>query len=189
MATGATIERVADVDRGVLERARAGDPHAFRALVSHYDRGLRSLAYRLLGDAGQMDDVLQDAYIKAYRGLAGFRGDAGVGTWLYRITYNACMDHLRRTERAEVVPIDGLAERASPDLDPGERAAARGSLADALAALSPEQRAVVLLVDAEGFDHATAARVLGVAEGTVHSRLSRAHAILRARLDRSGGER
>lgn len=49
------------------------------------------MAYRLLGDAGQMDDVLQDAYVKAYRALGGFRGDAGVGTWLYRITYNACM--------------------------------------------------------------------------------------------------
>lgn len=155
----------------------------------HYDRGLRALAFRLLGDAGQMDDVLQDAYVKAYHGLATFRGDAGVGTWLYRITYNACMDHLRRTRRAGELPLEELRERPSADPDPGERAAVRGNLADALAALSPEQRAVVMLVDAEGFDHASAARVLGVAEGTVHSRLSRAHAILRTRLGREGGDR
>lgn len=189
MAKGATAERGGDVGPGVLERARAGDHRAFRSLVSHYDQGLRALAYRLLGDAGAMDDVLQDAYVKAYRGLGTFRGDAGVGTWLYRVTYNACMDHLRRTRRIDQLPLDGLTERASSEPDPGERAAARGTLADALAALSPEQRAVVMLVDAEGFDHAGAARVLGVAEGTVHSRLSRAHAILRARLERAGGER
>ena len=189
MPRGATTEREADVDPRVVERARAGDHRAFRTLVSHYDRGLRALAYRLLGDAGQMDDVLQEAYVKAYRGLATFRGDASPGTWLYRVTYNACLDHLRRTRRSDVVPLDRLVEHASCDPDPGERVAARGSLADALAALSPEQRAVVLLVDAEGFDHATAARVLGVAEGTVHSRLSRAHVLLRARLNRTGAER
>lgn len=185
----ATSERVGDIEPGVLEQARAGDHRAFQALVSHYDRSLRALAYRLLGDATHMDDVLQEAYVKAYRGLATYRGDASPGTWLYRVTYNACMDQLRRTKRAGVLPLDGLADRASSDPDPGEQAAARGSLAGALAALSPEQRAVVLLVDAEGFDHATAARILGVAEGTVHSRLSRAHAVLRARLDRTGGER
>ncbi len=186
---GATAERAGDVDPRVLERARGGDHRAFTTLVSHYDHGLRALAYRLLGDAAQMDDVLQDAYVKAYRGLATFRGDAGVGTWLYRVTYNACLDHLRRTRRTDHLPLDGLADRASSEPDPGERAATRGSLADALIALSPEQRAVVMLVDAEGFDHAAAARVLGVAEGTVHSRLFRAHAILRARLGLPGGER
>ena len=189
MAQGATVERAGDVDPGVVERARAGDHRAFRSLVSHYDQGLRALAYRLLGDAGQMDDVLQDAYVKAYRALGSFRGDAGVGTWLYRITYNACIDHLRRTRRLDQLPLEALSERASPEPDPGERAVARGNLADALAALSPDQRAVVMLVDAEGFDHAAAARVLGVAEGTVHSRLFRAHAVLRARLGRAGGER
>jgi RNA polymerase sigma-70 factor (ECF subfamily) len=189
MPRGATAERVGDIDPAVVARARGGDHQAFRALVSHYDRGLRALAYRLLGDAQQMDDVLQDVYVKAYRGMATFRGDASPGTWLYRVTYNACLDQLRRSKRADVVPLDGLADRASADADPGDRAAMRSNLADALAALSPEQRAAVLLVDAEGFDHAAAARILGVAEGTVHSRLSRAHALLRERLGRKGGER
>ena len=188
MAKAAAAEPVGDIDSGVVERARAGDHRAFRSLVSHYDQGLRALAYRLLGDAGQMDDVLQDVYVKAYRALASFRGDAGVGTWLYRITYNACMDHLQRTRRLDQLPLDALSERASPEQDPGDRAVARGSLAVAVAALSPEQRAVVMLVDAEGFDHAAAAQVLGVAEGTVHSRLFRAHAVLRAHLGRAGGE-
>jgi RNA polymerase sigma-70 factor, ECF subfamily len=187
MPRGATAERVGDVDAAVLAQARAGDHRAFRTLVAHYDRGLRALAYRLLGDPGQMDDVLQEVYVKAYRGMATFRGDASAGTWLYRVTYNACLDQLRRSKRADVVPLEGLAERASPDA--GDRAAMRSSLADALATLSPEQRAAVLLVDAEGFDHATAAHILGVAEGTIHSRLSRAHALLRERLGRKGGER
>lgn len=189
MPKGAAVETGGDVDAAVVDRARAGDHRAFRALVSHYDSGLRALAYRLLGDAGQMDDVLQEVYVKAYRGMAGFRGDASPGTWLYRVTYNACLDQLRRTKRADVLPLEGLADRASTEPDPGERAAVRSNLAEALAALSPEQRAAVLLVDAEGFDHASAARILGVAEGTVHSRLSRARAALRERLGPRGGER
>ena len=99
------------------------------------------------------------------------------------------MDHLRRTRRVVQLPFDGLSGRPSPEPDPGERAVARGDLTDALAAFSPEHRAVVMLVDAEGFDHGAAARVLGVAEGTVYSRLFRAHAVLRARLGQAGGER
>lgn len=178
-----------DVDPGVLDRARAGDHRAFRTLVSHYDRGLRALAYRLLGDAGRMDDVLQDVYVKAYRGLATFRGDASPGTWLYRITYNACLDQMRRAPRASTVALDDLRERAGTGPDPADEVVVRTGLARALAALPAEQRAAVLLVDAEGFDHARAAEILGVAEGTVHSRVFRARAALRRHLTEKGGER
>lgn len=189
MPTGATKERTADVDPHVLARARAGDHRAFRALVTHYDRGLRALAYRLLGDAERMDDVLQDVYVKAYRGLASFRGDSSPGTWLYRITYNACLDHLRRTPRAMTVALDDVGDRPAPGGDPADQVVVRSSLADALASLPSEQRAAVLLVDAEGFDHARAAEILGVAEGTVHSRVFRARNALRGHLSERGGER
>jgi RNA polymerase sigma-70 factor (ECF subfamily) len=180
-------ERVSELDPAVLERARAGDHLAFRDLVRHYDPGLRSLAFRLLGDAGRMDDVLQEAYVKAYRGLASFRRESSLHTWLYRITYNACMDDLRRRPRMADVPIESVDDRPSGVPDPGERAVLRSGLAAALSALPADQRAAVLLVDAEGFDYAAAAKVLGVAEGTVASRVSRARAALRGAL-RNGRE-
>lgn len=184
MPKGGTTVRRGDIGAAVERRARGGDSRAFRAVVSHYDRGLRALAYGLLDDVEQMDDVLREVYVEARRGLTGLRADAGLGAWLYRVTYDACMVQLGHPLRpAAVLPPE------APAPGPGEEAAGRSALAAALAALPPEQRAAVLLVDAEGFDHATAAHILGVAEGTVHSRVSQAHAALRERLGRIGGDR
>ena len=171
-----------DVASGVLDRARSGDQEAFAAVVRVYDRRLRGLAYRLLGDRDRMDDALQEAYVRAFRALPRFRGDARLGTWLFRITYNACLDELARGRKVAHAPLDELAGQASELPGPGDALGTRSELAAALAALSPEERAVVLLVDAEGFDYADAAGVLGVPVGTVASRLNRARAALRATL-------
>jgi RNA polymerase sigma-70 factor (ECF subfamily) len=134
-----------------------------------------------------MDDALQEAYVKAYRALPGFRRDAAVGTWLYRITYNCCVDLLRREGRQRAVPLEAMDESSGdPAAEPGRVAARRTDLSRALGALAPEQRAAVLLVDAEGLDYAAAGEMLGVAPGTVASRLFRARAALRAAL--AGGE-
>lgn len=172
-----------DVAREVMERARQGDAAAFEQVVRHYDPRLRALAYRLLGDRAQMDDALQETYVKAFRGLAGFRSDAGLGTWLYRITYRACLDVIRAEGRRRTTPLSGTELAADPAGDPGRLAAQRADLARALDSLPPDQRAAVLLVDAEGLDYTAAAEVLGVAAGTIASRLSRARATLRRALD------
>lgn len=166
-----------ELDPKTLARARRGDQRAFAALVRHYDPRLRALAYRLLGDRARMDDALQETYVKAFRSLPRFRNDSALGTWLYRIAYNACLDELKRTR--VVVDIDSVRERAEPGPDPAETLATRQTLVLALAGLPPEDRAAVLLVDAEGFDYRSAAEVLGVPEGTVASRLNRARAALR----------
>ena len=83
----------------VIAAARRGDHQAFTALVSHYDDRLRALAFRLLHDPEATRDALQDAYVKAYVGLSGFRGESEVGTWLHRIVYTTCLNHLRSTAR------------------------------------------------------------------------------------------
>jgi RNA polymerase sigma-70 factor, ECF subfamily len=175
-----------DIEPAILDRARRGDEDAFSALVRHYDRGLRALAFRLLGDRDRMDDVLQDVYVKAYRALPAFRGGSSVRTWLYRVTYNACLDEIRRARRVVYVPFDGLSERTAADANVVELVGRREGLATALASLAPEDRAAVLLVDAMGFDYAGASEVLDVPGGTVASRLHRARAALRDALsDRS----
>jgi RNA polymerase sigma-70 factor (ECF subfamily) len=137
--------------------------------------------------------------VKAFRALPTFRGDAGLGTWLYRITYRACIDHQRRegrhqpgpstagTRRSGEGPVIGGPGAWEPtatgsSADPAATAATRTDLARALAALPVDQRAAVLLVDAEGLDYEAAAAVLDVAPGTIASRLSRARAALRAAL-------
>lgn len=173
----------------VLARAQAGDAAAFAELIRHYDHRLRALAYRLLGNRDLMDDALQEAYVKAYRALSTFRTGAAPGTWLYRITWNACLDELRRQKRRPVEPFDadGL-ERVGADTAPAADAGAAGNAAleRALAALPPDQRAALWLVDGEAYDYATAGEILGVPAGTVGSRVSRARAAVRSMMTKSG---
>lgn len=167
----------------LLARARAGDLDAFVQLISLHDRALRALAYRLTGDPHLMDDVLQEAYLKAFRSLPRFEERSAFGSWLHRIVYNTCMDLLRRRSgggrHLSLGEAGGLPD---PAPDPGEVAAQRLDLAAALAALPPKLRATVLLVDAEGMDYQTAAGVLGIPVGTVRSRLSQARQLLRRAL-------
>lgn len=174
--------RAEENESSLVERARRGDVDAASDLFRRYDDGLRALAYRLLGDRDRMDDALQDAYVKAFRALPRFEGRASFGTWLYRIVYNVCVDELARVHRP-TVPLDEAFEWVDPAPGAADVLPERHRLADALGALAPEERAAVLLVDAQGFDYADAAVVLGVPEGTVASRLSRARASLRKALE------
>jgi RNA polymerase sigma-70 factor (ECF subfamily) len=163
----------------LIEQARRGDARAFVDLIRSFDNGFRRLAYRLLGDREELDDVLQEAYAKAFAALPRFRGDSTLRTWLYRIVYTTCLDHLKR-QRPEPVTLPPELEGAAAD--PADLVATRSILAEALARLSPIERAAVLLVDAEGLSYDDAAAIAGVATGTIASRLSRARASLRRSL-------
>lgn len=156
-------------------------------LVREHEGGLRRLAFRLLGDRERAADALQETLLHAFRARGGFRGEAEVRTWLYRIAYNVCLDELRR-RRVNEVPLSEAGLRAGGE-EVAEGVALRQELASALAGLPPAERAAVLLVDAEGLDYAEAAAVLGVPVGTVASRLSRARLALRRVLaEREGAE-
>jgi RNA polymerase sigma-70 factor, ECF subfamily len=176
--------------RGPKEASATWSREAFTSLVRREDQGLRMLAYRLLGDAELMDDVLQEAYLRAYRALPGFREEAAAATWLYRITYNVCMDQLRSRERAgrhfgHPASLEALSEEGhdpAHEWDETEGLGERQEIEQALARLAPEQRAAVLLVDALGYDYRAAAGILGVREGTIGSRLHQARAFLRRTL-------
>ena len=167
----------------VIEQAKRGDQRAFEAIVRHYDPGLRALAYRLLGDTQRMDDALQNAYLRAFRALPRFRGESKLSTWLYRIAYNACLDELNSSRRIVHLPLETLRERADSAPAVGETVTGRADLGQALASLSPEDRAAVLMVDAQGFAYRDAAQAIGVPEGTIASRLNRARTILRTALE------
>jgi len=125
-----------------------------------------------------MDDALQEAYLKAYRGLPTFRPGSDFGTWLYRITYNACIDEIRRRRRHPVTTADPV-DPVSPRPGPERVVSASETVRTALADLPTDQRVTVVLVDGEGFDHREVAKILGVAPGTVASRLHRARGALR----------
>jgi RNA polymerase sigma-70 factor, ECF subfamily len=182
---GAAAERTGEVDPSVLAAAQRGDDEAFLQVMRHYDRRLRIVAYHALNDRQLMDDVLQDVTLRVYRSLARFRGESSLGTWLCHITYHACCDAMARAARLCPLPPDELPD--TPDLapDPADAVATRSALAEAFAALTPEQRLAVLLVDREGYDYRTAAAILGVPMGTLASRLAAARALLRRSLGSS----
>lgn len=171
-----------------LVDAATVDPAAFREMVLLYDRGLRSLAFRLLRDRDLMDDVLQEAYLKAFKALPRFKGGSQLGTWLFRITYNACLDELRRSGKREWVEFDD--ESHGPVApDPSDGIDDRMLVEEAVAQLSPGYQAVLILVDGQGFGYQAAGEVLGVTEGTVASRLHRAREAMHRTLSRERSER
>jgi RNA polymerase sigma-70 factor (ECF subfamily) len=168
-------------DAELVELARQGDRLAFEELLRRHDTRMRALAYRLTADRHAMDDALQEAYLKAFRAMPRFRPGSDFGSWLYRITYNASIDELRRRKRSPVAtedPVDPESARPGPERVVSAAETVRGALAE----LPVDQRVTVVLVDGEGFDHREAAEILGVAPGTVASRLHRARAALRRHL-------
>jgi RNA polymerase sigma-70 factor (ECF subfamily) len=179
-------ERGENIGPATIAAAREGDRDAFAAILLHFDPGLRDLAWRLLGDRQLMDDTLQTAYLKAFSAIANFRGEASIGTWLYRIAYTTCIDSLGRGRRPVFVSLDDVSEQADDGPDAAESLAVREAVAKALSSLPTEQRAAVVLVDQEGFDYKSAAEILDIPLGTLSSRLTAARAVLREAL---GGSR
>jgi RNA polymerase sigma-70 factor (ECF subfamily) len=159
----------------LLRAARRGDPDAFIKLIAPERSRLESLAYRLLDDGADVADVLQEVYLSAYRALPKYRGDARLATWLYRITYNACLRH--QGSRPETADAEADQGRSSPDH--AAAVAERLDLEAALVELPIEQRALVLMIDRDGFDYRAAATALSIPLGTVSSRLAAARAKLR----------
>jgi RNA polymerase sigma-70 factor, ECF subfamily len=137
----------------------------------------------LIADPDRVDDVLQEAYLKAFRRLPpAFANEAHEATWLYRVTYRCCLDELRRRERSRESPVSDLpnAPSSGDGLD-------RLALVDAFRALKPPDRAVLLLVGVAGLDYESAAAVLNVPRGTLAWRLSVARSRFRAALTAEGG--
>ncbi len=135
-----------DAEARGLQAAARGDREAFMRLLSPHDDGLRSLAFRLLDDPDEMDDVLQDVYAKAFINLSTFRREAAVGTWLYRIAYTTCIDRLRRRRRETALDAALAGAPRVGVADPADVFAVRDDVARALASLPPEHRAAVLLI-------------------------------------------
>ncbi|MCC6528299.1 MAG: RNA polymerase sigma factor [Polyangiaceae bacterium] len=163
----------------MARRVAAGDAAAFRAIVEHTQVRLYRVAARVLGDLAEAEDAVQEAYVKAYQALTAGRydGRAEIGTWLYRIVTNCCLDALRR--RAAGARAAERAPRFAESASAEARVALR-ELDARLATLPPPQRVAVVLTAVEGLSTREAAEVLGCTEGAVEQRLQRARGALRA---------
>ncbi len=174
----------ADVERLWVERARAGDTGAFRALVDRHRDRAYGLALRIVRSPGDAEEVAQDAFVRAWRALPRFRGDARFGTWLHRIVARRAFDRVaalrsRRGRETSLEEAKDLAERAAADPAPAE-GGERPRLERLMARLSETQRAAVTLYYYEDRSVEEVARILAMPENTVKTHLSRARAALRA---------
>jgi RNA polymerase sigma-70 factor (ECF subfamily) len=159
------------------------DVPAFEELYRQHSTRLFNLAWRMCGTRADAEDLLQEIFLLAYRKLPEFRGDSTVGTWLYRLAMNRCLDHLKnRQTRA-----NGATTTLDEEVIAGPRGIPDGGikrldLERAIARLPEGARAVFVLHDVEGFQHHEVATILGISEGTSKSQVHKARLRLRAHL-------
>jgi RNA polymerase sigma-70 factor (ECF subfamily) len=177
-------------DAGLLERVRRGDTDGAAELFERYAPSLLRFCDRMLSDRASAEEVTQEVFVKVISRAHQYDGRAGVASWLFAIAANACRDRRRRDRRANVVPLDGIAEpRAKGEgvestLVHAER---RRAVREALAELSEEQREALVLARYHGMPYAEIAATLGISVGAVKTRIFRAVETLKARF--SEGER
>jgi RNA polymerase sigma-70 factor (ECF subfamily) len=180
-------------DFTLVERCRAGQTEAFGILVLRYQDRLYATIVRLVGGPEDAQDVLQDAFVRAFEKLDQFHGESSFYTWIYRIAVNVALTgHRKRRQRGlgrAALPGNGRKGEEpaddSPEADPSfalERIERETIVESALAALGPEQRAVVVLKDFDGCRYEEISSLLSIPIGTVRSRLHRARCELRERL-------
>jgi len=178
-------------DHRLIAECLGGKTASFGELVRRYQDRLYNTVYRLMENAEDAQDVVQEAFINAYQSLDSFKGDALFFTWLYRIAVNTAISHRRKKRvlaRISSRKDDGLMEPADPsDLSrPGyamEQAEQEQKVHRAIARLSPEHRAVLVMKELEGQKYEEMAEALGVPIGTIRSRLHRARLELRELLE------
>jgi RNA polymerase sigma-70 factor (ECF subfamily) len=175
-----------DRDLELAHRCRQGDAAAFEELYRAHAGRLYSLLFRMAGSAHEAEDLLQDVFLNAHRKLGGFRGESSLGTWLYRMAVNQCLDYLRgRHARmakatASLDDDDAIEPVAAAPVVPA--AVNRIDLERAIAQLPNGCRTAFVLHDVEGFEHNEIARLLGISEGTSKSQVHKARLKLRGLL-------
>ena len=177
-----TDPKPADLD--LAARCRDGDLGAFEQLYREHAGRLYNLAYRMTGEAADAEDLVQEMFLLAHRKLGSFKGESSVGTWLYRLGVNLCVDYLRSRQHRNTRATDSLDDERGRGQ--GVAAAAtnemtltRLALEQAIAALPESYRAAFVLHDVEGFGHGEIGATLGIAEGTSKSLVHKARLRLR----------
>ena len=182
-----TDESAPNEDARLVARTQAGDPAAFDALVVKYSPRLYGLVYNMTSNHEDTNDLLQDIFAKAYRSIAGFRGNSAFYTWIHSIAVNMTINFLKKRGRRMHMSLDDIDSGIGNDKEFIELTSSTNPvreadlselqvrLNEAMMKLSYEHRAVVTMFDIQGMPHAEIAKILGISEGTVRSRLFYAH--------------
>ncbi len=176
-----------EADILLIKRAQKGDAAAFESLYNQHLKRVYNIAWRMMGSGADAEDIAQEVMLKAWRALPAFKLDSAFGTWLYRITINACHDELRR-RKAKTVSVEQMQEVGRELETEGfeDRSDTGGSITWAIGRLSEEYRAALVLRDVEGYAYDEIAQILKCPIGTVRSRINRAREQIRNMLCGSG---
>jgi RNA polymerase sigma-70 factor (ECF subfamily) len=172
-------------ERDIIHRVLEGDTQAFERLVAENERKVYALALKMVGNEEDALDMAQESFVKAFTNLRSFRGDSRFSVWLYRLTYNICIDFIRKRKRTQTFALtytdeDGETaelEIADETTDPAtimETNQLRKALEECVHALPPHHREIIVMREITGLSYQDIARVLAISEGTVKSRLARA---------------
>jgi RNA polymerase sigma-70 factor (ECF subfamily) len=188
---------MAATDEELVARSMGGDLDSFNQLVLRWERPIYALAYRVIGREEDARDVAQEAFLRAFRALGGFKGQAKFSSWLYRITLNLCRDWIRRERRAPIaqapegVDLIELAAEAAPS-ETIEDLVARKELgravAKAMSTLPEEQRTAIILKEYHGLTFQEIADLLDCPLSTVKTRLYQGLSVVRKQLQQAGVE-
>ena len=176
---------MANDEKELIRRLQAGETSAFRVLVENHNRALFNLAYDLLGNAQDAEDISQEAFIKVYRGIGEFRGEAQLSSWMYRIVVNLCLNRRRKKavsamelresfEDDDMHPPTPTSDHEANPEKATESEMIRQHLRRALDRLSPQQRTIFILRHDDDLALAEIGKMLKISEGTVKSQLFRA---------------
>ncbi len=173
----------------LIELASQGDAGAFNSLMGMHERRMYAVALRMCGNAEDAQDCLQEAMLRMYRAISGFKGQSSFSTWLYRITMNTCLDELRKRKNRPGTSLDGLVDAGWSPVDAGEtperhalRREVRQALQAMIAELPEDMRAAVVLRDIQGYAYDEIAEMLDTNVGTIKSRISRGRERLREKI-------
>ena len=182
-------------DEDLVARSRGGDLDSFNQLILRWERPIYALAYRVIGREEDARDVCQETFLRAFRALPGFKGEAKFSSWIYRIALNLCRDWIRRQRRTPTVQMpedteamERLADR--PPVESVEELVARRELsavvAEAMAVLPEEQRTAIVLKEYHGLTFQEIADLQGCPLSTVKTRLYQGLTVLRRHLEKNG---
>jgi RNA polymerase sigma-70 factor (ECF subfamily) len=202
-ATPGSDQSAEPTDLEAVARATQGDHEAFRVLVERYQGRAYRLALRVMRDEEQAKDVVQEAFLKAYRSLDRFEGRSSFYTWFYRVVMNLCLDQKRRQPPGRQVEwdeghaletpvgtgldaVDATHQRAAGPAGELERSELRAVLQSAIEELPDDARRTLLLREVDGLSYSEISKVLGIPKGTVMSRLHHARRRVRVLLEEKG---
>ena len=175
----------------LIKRAVKGDAAAFNELLGQHEKRMYAVCLRMCGNHEDAQDCLQEAMLRVYRAISGFKGQSSFSTWLYRVTMNACLDELRKRKNKPSTSLDGMLDAGwSPadERDTPEKhvlsAEKRTVIQQTIAELPEDMRSAIVLRDIEGCSYEEIAQALDANVGTIKSRISRGRERLRAVLSR-----